>query len=192
MDCQQAEATLSLWVGSDLDDADHAQLLHSHLEVCPRCRRRSQEFVAAHTALQEARVRPLEEGLPPDSSSLWPRVKARLVEWESRPQFAKFNVWVPTVVATAACSVLVLVALVELQRKMERWSSAPSLIAQPWGAQDDLFRSDPMFASSRGRALSRDDLERWQGAEFRTLRPAGNPNPYVPFDVNEPFERKSE
>jgi hypothetical protein len=170
MDCQQAETALSLWVGNDLDDAGHAQLLQAHVDACPNCRRRSQEFVAAHTALQEARQH------CPESPSLWPRVRAKLVEWESRPRFAKFNVLVPTVVATAACSVLVAVALVEIQRKMERWSSAPSLIARPWGSSPNLFETDPNHRFSRGAPLSGRDFARWQDAEFVPIQPAHHPS----------------
>jgi hypothetical protein len=161
MDCQQAESLLALWVGNDLDHAEQSRLLQMHLEACPHCRQRSLEFVVAETALQEARVNGTD-GVASESSSLWPRVKARLLEWERCPHFAKFNVWVPTAIATVACSLLVMVASIEVQRRVQ-------------GQARNLFVSDPDFNSSRGSRLTREDFERWQDAEFKTVRQVSGP-----------------
>lgn len=169
MDCQQADALLALWVGSDLEHAEQSRLLQAHLEACPRCRQRSQEFVVAETALQEARC------VASETPSLWPSVRSRLLEWERRPHFAKFNVWVPTVVATVACSLLVMVASIEVQRRVQRWSNPP-MAAQPWERGRNLFVSDPGFSTTRGSDLTREDLERWKDLEFRTVRQVSNPD----------------
>jgi hypothetical protein len=164
MDCRQAESLLALWAGNDLDEIDPARQVQAHLDACEHCRQRSREFVVAHTALQEARCD------APDLCNLWPRVKARLVEWERSPRFAKFNVWVPTAVAAVACSLLVFVASVEVQRKLQR---------QP---ARDLFRDDENLARSRGQLVSPYDLERWRETEFEAVPStvAGPPRPLKP------------
>jgi len=163
MDCRQAESLLALWAGNDLDDIDPTHRVQAHLDACEHCRQRSRDFVVAHTALQEARC------AAPESPNLWPRVRAKLMEWEQRPQLAKFNVWVPTALAAVACSLLVLVASVEVQRKLQRPPSR------------DLFRTDSQFARSRDKLLSPYDLERWQEAEFELSRTvSGPPQPIRP------------
>jgi hypothetical protein len=127
MECRQVEPLLALWVGNDLESG-HDVALQQHLELCPQCRERSRQLVVAETALQEARLSPVA------GESLWPRVRAKLREWERRPQFAKFNVWVPTAIAAVACSLMVMVASVEVQRKVQHWVVGPGLtssLSQP-------------------------------------------------------------
>jgi predicted anti-sigma-YlaC factor YlaD len=124
MDCRQTEALLALWVGHDLADGEPARSIQTHLETCDRCRERSRQFVVAHTALLESRL------ATPPGASVWPRVRSRLAELERQPHFAKFNVWVPTAIAAAACSLMVLVAAVEVQRKFDERSVPAPVVSK--------------------------------------------------------------
>jgi hypothetical protein len=85
-------------------------------------------------------------------------VAACIAEWERRPQFARFNVWVPSFAAAAACLLLVAVGLME-----------------PAPPARDLFKSDPMFAANRGQLISVEDLNRWQDLQSPELQQAGRP-----------------
>lgn len=125
MDCRQSEALLALWVGNDLAENELRRALQAHLESCDRCRQRSREFLVAQTALQETRLT-----APPDLT-LWPRICSRLNEWNCQPHFAHFNVWVPTALATVACCLLVMVALVEVQRKWDERPLPTTVVTSP-------------------------------------------------------------
>ncbi len=168
MHCEQAHAALALWVGQDLTDVADQRALDEHLAGCPQCRSEQVAFVAAQRVLREAQqpsVRP---------AGLWPKVSARLTAWDKRPQYQRFNVWVPTVAAALACSVLVGVAIYEVQQRV---TESEMLAAQ----SRNLFLTDPEFAASNGRVISPQDVHRWQQA----LRDAPQPtqqqarNPYV-------------
>jgi hypothetical protein len=151
MHCEQARAALALWVGQDLTDAADRKALDEHLAGCPQCRREQVAFVATQQVLREAQQ---PEG---PRVGLWPRVAARLAVWEARPQYQRFNVWVPTVAAALACSVLVGVAIFEVQHR----SSPSNMLASQ---SRNLFETDPEFAASRGRVVTQQDLQRWQQA----------------------------
>jgi predicted anti-sigma-YlaC factor YlaD len=159
MDCRQAESWLALWVGNDLSDTEPARQLQVHLEQCEHCRAKSLEFVVAHTALQEARCVPAETPV-----CLWPRVRARLAQWDCRPQFARFNVWVPTALATVACSLLVWVATVEVQRKVQQWPQVQNLHQPAMSLQ-----------ARRSPSVSPRDFERWRELERQPVRFASGP-----------------
>jgi len=82
-------------------------------------------------------------------------VARRLAELDVKPQFLRFNVWIPSALATAACLLLVSMAMLEIQRE--------SLRGSQWQAasERDLFQSDPKFNTHRGQLPNREDLVRW-------------------------------
>lgn len=142
MDCRQAQSFLALMVGQDHNDSAGEQHVRQHVTQCASCRRFHQDIGTAQVSLSEA-------GLQVQTRRhLWPRVAERLAELDRRPQFARFNVLVPTSVATVACLLLVAVTLLDTQQN-------------PSGSRD-LFRSDPSFAASRGELPSQADFQRWQ------------------------------
>ncbi len=158
MHCEQAHAALALWVGQDLTDAADQRALEAHLASCPQCRHEQVAFAAAQRVLREAQ-RP---SVSP--AGLWPKVAARLVAWDKRPQYQRFNVWVPTVAAALACSVLVGVAIYEVQQRV---SESHMLAAQ----SRNLFITDPEFAASHGRVISPQDVQRWRQALQKASQP---------------------
>ncbi len=111
MDCRQSQSFLALMVGQDHADSAAECLVRQHVVGCPSCRKFHAELLASQAALADSRI---QVGA---RRQLWPRVAERLAELECRPQFARFNVWVPTAVAAAACLLLVAVAAVEMQRR---------------------------------------------------------------------------
>jgi hypothetical protein len=152
MDCRQAQSVLALAVGQDGCDPVAEDAVRAHLAACPQCRKVQRDMEAAHAALLESRSQPRFR------HGLWPQVAACIAEWERRPQFARFNVWVPSFAAAAACLLLVTVGLL-----------------QPSPPSRDLFKSDPMFASDRGHLISVEDLARWQDLQSPGLQQAGRP-----------------
>lgn len=174
MDCRQAQSLAALSVGQDHADPAIERALHQHLGECADCRRFHRQLIVSQAVLVECRVHPASR------SRLWPRVAERLAELEQRPQFLRFNVWLPTSAAAAACLLLMTVAMVEVQRRDDA-------VARPVAARlesRDLFRTDPVFASNRGGLPSDNDLERWRRrlvedmpGEFNDLevQPARNP-----------------
>jgi hypothetical protein len=92
-------------------------------------------------------------------------VAACLAEWERRPQFARFNVWVPSCAAVAACLLLVSVAVLEVDQQTSRF--LPSVVLdQPWASRD-LYETDPNFAADRGEVISSRDIARWRQLQNR-------------------------
>uniref|UniRef100_A0A7C2K259 Zf-HC2 domain-containing protein n=1 Tax=Schlesneria paludicola TaxID=360056 RepID=A0A7C2K259_9PLAN len=152
MDCRQIQSVLALVVGQDPCDPADEQAVRAHLSNCPACRRFRQDLKVSHTALLESRTQPQFR------RGLWPQVAACLADWESRPQFARFNVWVPSVAAVVACLLLVSVAALEVDHHSQQW--LPSLVQERTAPPRDLF-NDPDFSHNRGRLLSRDDVRRW-------------------------------
>lgn len=153
MDCRQAQSFLALMVGQDHNDSAGEQHVRQHVTHCASCRRFHQDIGTAQVSLSEA-------GLQVQTRRhLWPRVAERLAELDRHPQFARFNVLVPTSVATVACLLLVAVTLLEPQQNSS--------------ASRDLFRTDPSFAATRGELPSQADLQRWQRqrGEFRLQQP---------------------
>ena len=73
-----------------------------------------------------------------------------------------------------------MVASVEVQRRVQRPSSEAQLLVQPvrnsapWSSSRNLLVDDPSFSEGRGNLLTREDLERWQDTQFKTLRNVSN------------------
>lgn len=155
MDCQSSQSLLPLWVGQDLPDAAAEQQLRAHVAVCPACRALKERLSSSRRALQRSRS---VEAVRP--GRIWPRVAAQLAAWEARPQFARFNVWVPTLTAAVACMLLVAVAAVEVQRKAAHWMGGA--VAERAAPPRNLFVSDPTFARSRGKFPTWEDAQRWR------------------------------
>lgn len=167
MDCRQASNWLALGAGQDLTEADIAASVEHHLHQCPLCRRKQSDLQSTLNLLAEAQL------MPDPRRRLWPRVSQRLAELELRPRFLRFNVWVPTTLAAAACLLMVSVVAVEFQRHNER-----DLFGQPWQAssQRDLFQSDPQFNVGRGQLPTSADWKRWETAhDEQQRRPFRNP-----------------
>lgn len=152
MDCRQAQSLMALMVGQDHGDSQSVDGLERHVEHCAACQKFHQDLQVSQSVLQEARLQVVFR------RRVWPSVAARLSEAERTPRFARFNVWVPTAVATAACLLLVSVALFEVQRRNAElfpgmaWQGSPSR---------DLFQTDPQFSASHGNLPSEADFERW-------------------------------
>ena len=140
MDCRQSQALMALAVGQDHPAPDAESALHQHLEHCPGCRQVRRQLLKSQQALLESRLQ------PDPRRRLWPRI-AELAELEQRPQFARFNVLVPSAVAAAACLLLVSVTLLEVSHR------PPTR---------DLFVSDPAFNAQHGKLPTDEDLERWR------------------------------
>jgi predicted anti-sigma-YlaC factor YlaD len=162
MDCRQIQSVLALAVGQDPCDPVDEQAVRAHLSDCPCCRRFRQELEASHAALLESRVH----------RGLWPQVAACLAEWECRPRFARFNVWVPSVAAVAASLLLISVAVLEVDHHTHQW--LPSVV-QDRSTPRNLFLTDPNFTASRGQMLSPDDVIRWRQMQHQQLQQAGMP-----------------
>lgn len=190
IDCRTARTLVALQVGHDLPDAASLRSVTAHVEECSVCRAWQQQLLASQTVLTESRLMFEPHG------KLWPRVAACLTEWERRPQFARFNVWIPTVVATAACLLLVAVATLEMQRHNGGLS-----LEMVWQSPSprDLFRTDPAFAANHGQFPSAEDVQRWRwrgaGLDSRglELQPARNRVPwhtseFAPRTTHQPEE----
>lgn len=153
MDCRQAQTFLALVVGQDHADARAEGAVSEHVEHCAVCQSFQRQLRVSQSALVEARL------VPDSRRRLWPRVAERLAGLTCRPQFARFNIWVPTTIAAAACLLLVAVASQELQYRSDGYlSSAFSRQPEP----RDLFQTDPEFAANRGELPSAVDLHRWR------------------------------
>lgn len=153
MDCRHAQTLLGLWVGQDLDDPGVEHALGQHVETCANCRRHRQSLVAACTALRDAQ-RPMAA-----SRGVWRKVASRIAARGRRPQLARFNVWVPTLAAALACSLLVTVAIVEVQSRVGQRLGGMSRTA--FSTSRDLFVSDPARAASHGRLLTEEEAVRF-------------------------------
>jgi len=160
MDCRQVQSVLALAVGQDACDPAAEQTVRAHLAACPVCRRTQRDLETAHAALLESRTQPAFR------RGLWPQVAACLAEWERRPQFARFNVWVPSLAAVAACLLLVSVAVFEVDQHTGRL--LPSVVLDQPSASRNLYDSDPNFAADRGKVISARDIARWQRALEQT------------------------
>jgi hypothetical protein len=166
MDCRQAQALWSLVIGQDQPDSAELAALERHTRGCPGCRRFHDDLSRSQTALQEARLT-----IDP-RPRLWPRVSATLIEWERRPKYAVFNVWVPTAIASLACLLLVSVAVWEVDRHRDGSSMIDVVLQRP--APRNLFVSDPAFRGTLGAQPTQDDLRRWQGKHAEAF-PGGLP-----------------
>jgi hypothetical protein len=168
MDCRQAQSLVALMVGQDHADANLEGAVQQHVLQCASCRKFHSELVASQSLLGEARL------YSDSRRRLWPQVAERLAELDRRPRFARFNVWVPTVVTAAACLLLVTVATLETQRP--QGGILPGMVWQQ-PASRDLFLSDPEFSMHRGELPTADDLARWrrrgvemQNPELQTVK----------------------
>ena len=56
MDCTEVERTVDVWLDSELEDRDRAEL-ERHLQKCPRC----QSLADVRTRVRAASVKPLAE-----------------------------------------------------------------------------------------------------------------------------------
>lgn len=112
-DCRQARAEIALKAGGDLDDPIALSLLEAHLAGCVPCRRYLAGMESSLEVLQASAVESLSGERPP---SLWPRVSRQLPRLNSRAVSARFNLWVPTAAMAAACAVMVLVTIVQIER----------------------------------------------------------------------------
>ncbi|MBI1346767.1 hypothetical protein GC163_10820 [bacterium] len=161
MDCRQAKHWIALIAGQDPTDSQTAGAVRQHVEHCADCRCFHASVGQALSVLPDARreVR--------GTRRLWPRVAQRLSELDVKPQFLRFNVWIPTVLASAACLLLVSVAIVEVQQQ-----SGQSL---NWQAANErnLFQSDPQFNQHRAQQPTPQEMRQWgmqPGGEFPELR----------------------
>lgn len=160
MNCRHVQSLLSLAVGQDAADPTAEESIRVHLASCAVCSQVQRNLEAAHLALLESRTQPrLRRGL-------WPQVAACIADWERRPQFARFNVWVPSCAAVAACVLLVSVAVLEVD-ETHRW--LPSVVMDR-PEQRNLFVTDPDFASDRGQVISAEDISRWRQQDSKSSR----------------------
>lgn len=171
MDCRQVQSVLALAVGQDLSDVTTLEAVREHVGRCPACQRLEQQFAVAHAALLDSRTVPrLRRGL-------WPQVAQCIADWDRRPQFARFNVWVPSLAAVAACVLLVTVAVLEVDQSGPQWLSGVRA-EQSASASRNLFATDPRFAKSRGDFLSPQDVARWR--QFQSPTQPVQSRPYRP------------
>lgn len=154
MNCRQAQTYLALAAGQDLEDDSIEPQLRVHLKGCPGCRQQAGHLSEVPAILSEARLSLAQ------SPRLWPRVSAALAELDRKPQFARFNVWVPSTMAAAACGLLFGVAMLEVNQDS---GSLLSRLSPPAVQKRDLFRTDPQFATTRGQFPSEGDVQRWTG-----------------------------
>ena len=172
LDCRQARSLLALEVGLDLPDAETRHQLQAHLKLCPDCRCRQRQLHESQAVLVESRLT-----LDP-RSRLWPRVASQLAEWEARPQFARFNAWVPTAIASVACLLLVSIATFEFQQGD---NGRPANMAWSRSETRDLFQTAPEFRVTHGQFPSEADIRRWRaqrsldGSHGAELQQARNP-----------------
>lgn len=164
MDCRQMQPLLALMVGQDLPDTGLEHAVTQHLQQCPACRERRQSLAMSRSVLLDAQPLVRYRG------GLWPRIAARLPQYDRRRQLARFNVWVPTAVAALACSLLVAVAAVEIQRKVNPQAGGYVRGVQP--PARNLFVSDPTFAKSHGKLIDANDVANWNQTQGETLQPA--------------------
>lgn len=164
MDCRQIQPLLALSVGQDLPDSTFERSVNLHLQQCPACRERRQALVMSRAVLQDAQRTAYPRG------GLWPRVATQLARLDRRQPLARFNVWVPTAVAALACSLLVMVAAVEVQRKVSPGSAPLVRSLQPQSR--DLFRTEPKFVKSNGRLITEEDVAHWRKTQGESLQPA--------------------
>jgi hypothetical protein len=158
MDCRQAQSEWALHVGNDPVETETLTMLERHTRSCPRCQRYQLALQQSQVVLQEARL--VCEPRP----RLWPRVSAVLRGMERRPQFAPFNIWIPTSVAAVACVLLLSVAIFEVDRHSPGGNGVVNVVLnrpQP----RDLFQTDPAFKASQGTFPTAADFERWQTQE---------------------------
>lgn len=164
MDCRQMQPLLALMVGQDLPDSDLERSVTQHLQQCPACRERRQSLAMSRSVLLDAQRSVRVRG------GLWPRIAARLPQYDRRRQLARFNVWVPTAVAALACTLLVAVAAVEVHRKVNPQSAAFVRGLEP--RSRNLFDSDPTFAKSRGQLINANDVAHWSQTQGEAPQPA--------------------
>jgi hypothetical protein len=174
MDCRQAQSVLALAVGQDACDPAAEQAVRAHLTACPVCRQTQRDLEIAHAALLESRTQPAFR------RGLWPQVAACIAEWECRPQFARFNVWVPSLAAVAACLLLVSVAVFEVDQHAGRL--LPSVVLDQPSASRNLYESDPNFTADRGEVISARDIARWRQTQERTQPVGWGRRPAWPAD----------
>lgn len=172
MDCRQAKHWIALIAGQDPTDSQVAAGVQQHLRSCPACRDYHESCGQTLSVLADSRR------VPDPRRRLWPAVARRLAELDVQPPFLRFNVWIPTALASAACLFLVSVAMLEIQRESARssqWQAA---------SERDLFQSDPKFNTNRGQLPNRTDFVRWglkpgdqvpQDFNRLELRPARSP-----------------
>lgn len=172
MDCRQMQPLLALMVGQDLPDSEMERAVTQHLQQCPSCRERRQSLAMSRSVLLDA------QPLVRFRGGLWPRIAAKLPQYDRRRQLARFNVWVPTAVAALACTLLVAVAAVEIQRKVNPQVGGYVRGVQP--PSRNLFVSDPTFAKSRGQLIDASDVEHWSQTQGESLQPAGYRPPNKP------------
>lgn len=112
-DCRQARAEIALEAGGDADDAVAARLLEAHLTDCEICREYRLRMRTSLEALQSSAT-PAYAAV--HQRSLWPGIAARLPAVIRPSAAARFNVWVPTAAMAVACSAMLLVTIVQLER----------------------------------------------------------------------------
>ena len=156
------EPLLALSVGQDLPDGEWERTVTQHMQQCPACRERRQALAMSRSVLQDAQPVARIRG------GLWPRVAMRITSSNRRP-LAHFNVWVPTAVAALACTVLVTVAAVEIQKKVS--PQTPIMVRSLSAPSRNLFVSDPAFSKSHGQLIDAEDIAAWQQTQGDTPRP---------------------
>ena len=164
MDCQQIQPLLALAVGQDLPDGDCERTVTLHLQQCPNCREHRQALAMARSVLQDAQPTVRLGG------GLWPRISAQLAECQNRRPLARFNVWVPTVVAAMACGILVAIAALEISKKVNPQTTV--FIRSMQAPTRNLFDTDPTFSKSHGRLISEQDVAAWRQSQGELVQPA--------------------
>ncbi len=164
MDCRQIQPLLALAIGQDLPDEDCERTVSLHLQQCPNCREHRQALAMARSVLQDAQPTVRVGG------GLWPRIAAQLTDRRNRRPLARFNVWVPTVVAGMACSILVVIAALEISKKVNPQTTV--LIRSMQSPTRNLFDTDPVFSKSHGRLISHEDVAAWRQSQGESVQPA--------------------
>lgn len=162
MDCRQAQPLLALLIGQDQSEDDIEAGVLEHVARCGACQQFQRQLMVSQEALAEARV------YSETPRRLWPRLAERLAELERSPQFARFNVWVPTLAAAAACLLLISVASLETRRG--DYSVFPGMAWENTTTRD-LFQTDPEFTAHRGELPTAADLQRWRRRQLEMNQP---------------------
>jgi hypothetical protein len=112
-DCRQAKAEIALQAGEDAVSPATSTLLETHLAECAACR----EYLAELSlSLESLRTCAAQSLASTSRASLWPGLAARLPVTQPHSSVARFNVWVPTAMMTAACAAMILVTIVQFER----------------------------------------------------------------------------
>lgn len=164
MDCRQIQPLLALAVGQDLPDEGCEQTVLLHLQQCPACRERRQALAMARSVLQDA------QPMARIGGGLWPRISAQLTDHRNHRPLARFNVWVPTVVAAMACSILVGIAALEISKRVNPQTTV--FIRSIQSPSRNLFDTDPAFSQSHGRLISEQDVAAWRQSQGESVQPA--------------------